>query len=241
MAKIRLFVDAALNSEEVVALNEEQSHYLSGVMRAKIADNILLFNGKDGEFDSQIINIGKKKLELKIGKKNKEFEACSDIWLLFAPLKKDCTDFVIEKATELGVGKIIPTITKHAISDKVKIERFRSQAIEASEQCRRLDIPKIDDAQRLSDLLKNWDKQRKLYFMDETGSGKPVAEVFSQAQPPLAILIGPEGGFASEELDFLAKQDYTQPVSLGKLILRAETAAVAALSCWQAIVGNWKV
>jgi len=240
MSNIRLFVGAGLKVGDNVTLCEEQSHYLTSVMRIKNGQKIKVFNGKDGEFVAEIKNVSKKSVEVEILEKTRAFEASKDIWLLFAPLKKDCTDFVIEKSTELGVAKIIPVITRNTISDKTKTERFKTQATEAAEQCRRLDVPEISDAIKLPDLLKNWDTKRKLYFMDESGQGETVSEVFKSAPTPAAILVGPEGGFTNEELDYLRGLSYTKGVSLGKLILRAETAVVAALSCWQSLSGEWR-
>jgi 16S rRNA (uracil1498-N3)-methyltransferase len=241
MAKIRIFTENAdLTIGDSIVLDERQSHYLSNVMKQSIGSHILCFNGKDGEFEAEITKLSKKAVELSIKSKKKEFSASSDIWLLFAPVKKDRTDFIIEKSTELGVSKIIPVITRHTISAKTKTERFISQSIEAAEQSRRLDVPVITDAIKLKDLLKSWDKNRILYFMDESGEGEVVLKAFGNKSGSAAILVGPEGGFAEEELDFLRKLPYTKSVGLGSLILRAETAAVAALSCWQAVSGGWK-
>lgn len=161
------------------------------------------------------------------------------MWLLFAPVKKDRTDFVIEKATELGAGKIIPVITRHTITDKVRVERLRAQAAEAAEQSRRVEVPEIGAPVRLEKLLADWDPARRLFFMDESGRGRPAAEAFGEYQGPAALLVGPEGGFAEEELNGLRSRPFARAVSLGPLILRAETAAAAALSVWQAISGLW--
>ncbi len=241
MAKIRIFVERdSIKLGDVFALEEKQTHYLLNVMKKTLGDSFLCFNGADGEFEAKIAKTAKKYAEVEIVKKTKDFIPCDDVWLIFAPIKKDRTDFVIEKATELGATKIIPVITKHTISDKTKTQRFVLQAIEASEQSRRIDIPQIDDAISFKNLLKDWDPSRCLYYMDETGNGEPISKAFANSQKPAAILVGPEGGFCKEELDFLSKMSYTKGVSLGKLILRAETAVVAALSCWQAISGNWE-
>ncbi|MDR1693917.1 MAG: 16S rRNA (uracil(1498)-N(3))-methyltransferase [Lactobacillaceae bacterium] len=240
MAKIRIFIETSeISIGKVVNISEKQSHYLFNVMKQKPGNSILCFNGKDGEFDCHIENINKKSCQVKVLSKTKEFESVPDLWLLFAPLKKDNTDFVIEKATELGIKKIIPTITQRAISEKVRADRFLAQAIEASEQCRRVDIPEISDAVTLENLLKTWDKNRKLYFLDETGNGRKIHQVFQNAAAPCAILVGPEGGFDEKELEFLRKLDYTEAVGMGKRILRAETAAVSAVACWQSICGDW--
>ena len=149
------------------------------------------------------------------------------------------TDFIIEKACELGIRKIVPAITEHTISDRIKTERYLAQAIEACEQCRRVDIPEISKPVGLPALLDSWNPQRILYYMDETGNGANLYQTFSRKHQPAAILVGPEGGFSREELNLLAAQSFTQGVSLGPRILRAETAVAVSLACWQAICGDW--
>ncbi len=239
-AKIRLFVEeSSLCPEEQILLPEKQSHYLQNVMKHNIGSRILCFDGKSGEYECELVECGKKACRIKVLQKTKDFYACPDIWLLFAPVKKDQTDFIIQKATELGVGKIVPVITERTISDKVKKERFMLQAVEACEQCRRVDVPEIEEAVPLDKLLSGWNTERKLYFMDETGSGKNIREAFASAAVPAAVLVGPEGGFSEKELEKLRKQPYTEAVTMGKRILRAETAVAAALSCWQALSGDW--
>lgn len=237
--KIRLFVETNLKDNSLLSLNESQSHYLQNVMKQNIGDVIRCFDNANGEYDCEIVACGKKRCEIKTLNKTKDYYQCPDIWLLFAPVKKEQTDFIIQKATELGTKKIVPTITERTISDKVKKERFTLQAIEACEQCRRVDIPEVSDAVQLDKLLANWDKSRTLYFMDETGNGENITSVFSSASAPLAILVGPEGGFSEKELEKLRNLPYTKAVVMGKRILRAETAVVAALSCWQALSGDW--
>ena len=153
--------------------------------------------------------------------------------------KKDQTDFIIQKAVELGARRLQPVITRRTITDKVRRERFRAQGIEAAEQCRRLDVPEINEAQSLEKVLQNWDKSRRLFFMDETGHGLPVCRAFAAAAAPAAILVGPEGGFSTEELQRLRGLEFAQGVTLGPRILRAETAVAAALSCWQSLSGDW--
>lgn len=240
MGRIRIFIEnKSIKVGEIIALGEKQSHYLANVMKQKTGDIILCFNGHDGEFECELTSINKKNCQAKILEKTREFEKVPDLWLLFSPLKKDNTDFVIQKATELGVAKIIPTITIRSISERVRTDRFAAQAIEASEQCRRVDIPEIAEAISLDKLLKSWDKSRKLYFLDETLNGNKIYDVFSKSKTPCAILVGPEGGFDEKELEILRKLEYTEAVSMGKRILRAETAALAAVSCWQSISGDW--
>ena len=176
----------------------------------------------------------------KIADKIKPFYACPDIWLLFTPLKKDCTDFVIEKATELGCRRILPVITEHTNTINIKIDRYLAQSIEAAEQCRRTDIPEIAAPQALDTLLTNWDSQRTLFYMDET-LNSPSYYTVLQNNPAnkAAVLIGPEGGFSPRELATLHNASFARGATLGSRILRAETAALAALSCWQLISGDW--
>ena len=238
--KIRLYIDIVIDDDFAPTLGEAQSHYLCNVMKLQAGDEILCFNNRDGEFLCQIEKNDKKHTQLKIIKQTREFEPSPDVWLLFAPLKKDQTDFVIQKATELGARKIIPVFTKFTITDKVKIERFRAQAIEAAEQSRRVDLPEIGEYISLEKLLRDWAPERRLFFMDETGGGDGVLDVFDKAKGlKAAILVGPEGGFDTAELQALRKADFAQGVSLGKRILRAETAVAAALACWQAAAGDW--
>lgn len=238
-SKVRLFIDTPLALEQIIELSETQSHYLSNVMKLKLNDKFLGFDGKSGEYELQITQLAKKHLEAKVIQKQKSFQTPPDVWLLFAPVKKDQTDFIIQKAVELGVCKLIPTITRYTISDKTKTERFVAQSIEAAEQCRRVDIPQVLPAQSLSEILSNWDKTRPLYYMDESRTGLPVKDAFSAAPAPIALLVGPEGGFSKEELKLLRQLDFATGVTLGPRILRAETAVVAALSCWQALSGDW--
>ena len=239
-SKIRVYVENELICGSEIVPNAELTHYLLTVMRLQSGERILAFDGHNGEFEAELATIGKKSAILKIISKTRNFYQVPDIRLLFAPLKKDCTDFVVEKATELGVAAIVPVITDYTISEKVKIERWHAQAIEAAEQCRRVDIPQIAEAITLDKLLADWDKNRTLYFMDETGNGRPAAEIFRDAPAPADFLIGPEGGFSERELTLLRSQPYARAVNLGPRILRAETAAITALACWQSLSGDWK-
>lgn len=240
MGQIRLYIPQHLAQETRLILDESQSHYLCNVMKMRVGEKISCFDNRSGEYGCEIAEINKKQCVLKVKSHDKPFEQVPDVWLLFAPVKKDKTDFIIQKATELGVRKIIPVITRHTISERVKTERFVAQAIEASEQCRRVDIPEVATTVKFTDLWASWKRERKLYYMDETLNGKPVKTAFSKAPEKCAILVGPEGGFSSEELEKLRSLPYAEGVSLGKRILRAETAVVAALSCWQALRGDWK-
>ena len=198
------------------------------------------FDGRSGEFEMQIAAVSKKTFAgLSSASGSENFNPCRIYGLLFAPGKKDQTDFIIQKAVELGARRLQPVITRRTITDKVRHERFRAQGIEAAEQCRRLDVPEINEAQSLEKVLQNWDKSRRLFFMDETGHGLPVRRAFAAAAAPAAILVGPEGGFSAEELQRLRGLEFAQGVTLGPRILRAETAVAAALSCWQSLSGDW--
>ena len=244
-SKIRLYCHHDLSIGSVFALEADQSHYLCHVMKISLNDEILVFDGVNGEFIASIAQISTKSVSVKIFEKTRPVLKTPYTWLLFAPLKKDQTDFVIQKATELGATCIVPVITQFSITEKAKTQRFLAQAIEACEQCRRLDVPEIKEPVSLNRLVSAWNKDFHLFFMDETLQADCVYEVFNHAQSSgirkAAFLIGPEGGFSDEELSLLRNSDFATGVCLGKRILRAETAAVAALACWQAIAGDWRI
>lgn len=242
MAKnFRLYTSDELITGKTINLTEEQTHYLKNVVKYTSGETLSCFDNKNGEFLCKINEIGKKHITITVLSKTKEFSLCPDIWLLFAPLKKDKTDFVIEKATELGCRKIIPTLTRYTITNNIKTERYIAQSIEAAEQCRRLDLPEIAIPQKLEDVLNNWDSSRTLYFMDETLQSRPFIELLSgKTINSAAILIGPEGGFSPEELALLRNSPFAEGATLGPRILRAETTVAAALSCWQMTVGDWR-
>ena len=238
MSNIRLAVSNKLSLKNKVDLTSEQSHYLSNVMRCKNGDEIKCFNSEDGEFICRIVDLNKRETVIEPLEQIRRPIKESDIWLLFVPLKKDKTDFVIEKAVELGVSKILPVISSRANVKQIKTDRYLSQATEAAEQCGRLSVPTIADPQDLFAVLDSWDKSRDLYFMDERRQGYSVLQAFTQAAKG-AVLIGPEGGFSDTEAEKINQKSFVKNVSLGPRILRAETAALAALSVWQAMVGDW--
>ena len=243
MAKnFRLYIKEELILQKTIILNEEQTHYLKNVVKYATGETINCFDNKNGEFKCQIIELNKKTTKIVPLEKTKDRVSCPDIWLLFAPLKKDNTDFVIEKATELGCSKIIPVLTAYTNTTNFKTERHLAQSIEAAEQCRRTDLPEISHLQPLTDIINQWDPSRTLFFMDETLQSKNFLDVLKTNKTNrAAILIGPEGGFSAEELSLVRKQSYTKGATLGPRILRAETAALAALSCWQLIQGDWRI
>lgn len=237
--KYRIFSHFYLSEGNLYTLNEEQAHYLLHVLRLQTGDVIKIFDGFSGEYLAEIVQCNKKNCQIQIKEKLRKQSVSPDIWLLFAPVKKDKTDFIISGATELGVSKILPVITQRTVCERIKIERFQAQVIEAAEQSRRLDIPSVENPISFAQMLKTWPKDRTLFFMDETGNGTNILNCFQKNNTKSAILVGPEGGFSEEELALLRQQNFAQAVSLGPRILRAETAVLAALSCWQAASGDW--
>ena len=238
--RIRIYVDADLYTGGIVVCSEAQAHYLLNVMRLQTGNDVYVFNGRDGEFKSVIAQCGKKQCVLRVETLFKTFENSPDVWLLFAPLKKDQTDFVIAKAVELGVSEIIPVITEYTSTTKMRTDRLHTLAIEAAEQSRRQDVPLLREAAELNKILNDWPAKRTLFYLDESGNSGSAAEIMPQFSAPAALLVGPEGGFSEKELEFLKNLPYTYGISLGKRILRAETAVVAGLSCWQALCGDWR-
>ena len=236
--KTRIFINQNLECAQIVIPNETQSHYLNNVLRVNNGDKVAAFDGESGEFLFEILKNNKRNIQLQKISKIKNFYLPPDLWLLFAPVKKDKTDFIIQKSGELGVRKIVPVITERTICERIKIERYQAQIIEACEQCGRVDIPQISEPISFAKLIENWDN-RTLFFMDETGNGDDIYQSFAGTKPSAAILVGPEGGFAAEELNKLRQMNCAKGVSMGKRILRAETAVAAAISCWQAICGDW--
>ena len=235
----RLFVEAALSEGEKVELPKEQAHYLRNVLRKGEGDAVRVFNGESGEWRADISALSKRSAELTIKQQLREPQACPDITLCFAPIRKHRTAFIIEKATELGVRTLQPVITARTQFPKFNVQKARLQAIEAAEQTERLDIPAIMKTQKLDALLDAWDETRTIIFADEAGDALPVANALKTLKDPAAILIGPEGGFTPQERELLRSQSFVKPVSLGPRILRADTAALSLLTLWQAERGDW--
>lgn len=234
-APSRLFVTAPLSEGTPVTLPRDQSHYLVNVMRRAAGDAVLVFNGRDGEWRAEIARAEKRSVTLSIFERTRVQTPEPDVWLLFAPLKKDRTDFVVEKATELGIARIVPILTERTQTARVNTQRLQATALEAAEQSRRLSVPEIAEAVTLADILADWPTDRRLIYLDETGAGAPLARVLATGTQSLAFVIGPEGGFASAELDALGNLAFSVGADLGPRILRAETAATAALAIRQAI------
>ncbi|MDG2403476.1 MAG: 16S rRNA (uracil(1498)-N(3))-methyltransferase [Paracoccaceae bacterium] len=237
--KIRLYVDHLLGADQTVLLNREQSHYLFLVMRQKLGAQLALFNGYDGEWRAQVTEASKRSGVLRCIEKTRALQKPPDLWLFFAPIKKVRTDFIVEKAAELGVAQIFPVQTDFTNSERIKQERLQTHAIEASEQCGGTFVPKVHGLQKLHQVLSDWPGGRRLMFCDEAtaGEGRMLANA---AAGPWAILIGPEGGFSKPERKRLNALTQSHAVSLGPRILRADTAVVAAITLWQAFLGDWK-
>lgn len=251
MAKIiaRLYVDKELVQGAEIMLDGPQGHYLVNVMRIKPLDQVSLFNGRAGEWTAEIIACRKGRARLMIREKTKEQLAEPDLWYLFAPIRKGRLDYMIEKATELGVSLIRPVLTEHTNQTRLKEDKLQINAIEAAEQCGRMTVPAVASMVRLESLLADWPEDRLLMFCDEAGEGdqnafpipKAIDEVNAWQQRPdkWAILIGPEGGFSERERRLVRTQPHVVPVTLGPRILRADTAAITAIALWQSFAGDW--
>ena len=263
----RLFLDAPLSTGATVACTPEQANYLRNVLRMSDGDAILVFNGRDGEWKAALAARGKRNLDLEIGEQVRPQEGGPDIDYLFAPLKRSRLDYMVQKATEMGVARLRPVITRHTQAERVNTERMRANAIEAAEQCGILRIPDVVEPVKLERALEGWDARRRLIFCDEAaevtspvealqrllpgGVDQPVLGDTSTPSPSpqgggeipriaLAVLIGPEGGFSREEREMLIAKPYTVRLSLGPRIMRADTAAVAVLALVNAVIGDWR-
>jgi len=242
--RIRLFVDGALSAGGSIELTPDQSHYATNVMRLGRGERIAAFNGRDGEWDTEIVTTGRRRCTLRIGERLRAQAFGPDLWLMFAPVKRARTDFVAAKATELGVSALWPVLTARTEARRVNLERLRANAIEAAEQCGRVDVPEVLPAKDLAHALSQWAGERHILVCDPTAESHPIANVLVDlsniANRPWAILVGPEGGFTRSELDGLDKLPFVTRAGLGPRTLRAETAGLAALACWQALLGDWR-
>ena len=227
----RLFVDEALADCAQVVVD---GNYLAAVLRLGAGDKVKLFDDRTGEWLGEIVEAGKKRVTLQIGERLREREDVPDLWLVFAPVKRGRIDWLVEKATELGVARLQPVITRRTIVDRLSLERLRAHAVEAAEQCERTALPVLDEPRKLDAVLRDWPADRALYFADEAGG-----DAFAPDQGAAAILIGPEGGFTDEERTAIRALPQARPVSLGPRILRADTAALAAITLWMGAAGDW--
>lgn len=237
--KIRLFVEDPLAEGASLGLATAQAHYLRHVMRLKPGDRVALFNGRDGEWLGRIDGFGKGWCSVAVTRRLASQAGGPDLWLVFAPVKRARIDFIAQKATELGIARLLPVFTELTAMDRVNTDRLRANAVEAAEQSGRLTVPEVAAPRRLDDLLADWPAERRLMFCDERG-GPPAAEALAGAERgPWAVLTGPEGGFSAAEAEGIRGLPFVLPVGLGPRTLRADTAALAALGLWQALLGDW--
>ncbi|MDC0135106.1 16S rRNA (uracil(1498)-N(3))-methyltransferase [Sulfitobacter sp.] len=238
-AKIRLYVEHPLGDGQTVPLDRGQANYLFNVMRLTAGEQILLFNGKDGEWRAEVSQAGKRGGELACLEQTKPLQMPPDLWLCFAPIKKARTDFIVEKAAEMGAARIVPMQTDFTNAGRVQRDRLQAHAVEAAEQCGGTYVPQVAEMQRFDKLLGSWETTRRIMFCDEvlTSSASGFSE--GEVSAPWAIFIGPEGGFSERERERLRAMSCATSVSLGPRILRADTAAVAAMTLWQQALGDW--
>jgi 16S rRNA (uracil1498-N3)-methyltransferase len=240
MPNIRLYTNFTLSLGAHIELSRDNVHYLSNVMRKKEGYQLLFFNGKDGEWLGEITAIDKKHGQVTLIKQTKPQKPSPDIWLCFAPVKNAPINNMVEKATELGVAVLQPVFTQYTIATRVNTERLSANVMEAAEQSERVTIPEVREPLKLDAMLKNWDENRKIILCDESGSSAPITKALQQLEKGAhAILIGPEGGFSQTEFEIMKNKPYIMGVGMGPRILRADTAAIAALTCYQSILGDW--
>ena len=240
--KLRLYVDAPLAPDMEIVATPAQAHYLVNVMRAHDGDRLRLFNGRDGEWAARIADATKRSVGLVCVAEIRPQTEVPDLWLAFAPIKKTPADYVAQKATELGVRVLQPVITMRTVVRRVNEERLHANAVEAAEQSGRVSVPEVRAPVSLDALLADWPSDRRLVFCDEAGEGAPIADALSSERGgsgSWGILVGPEGGFDASERTAIRSRPYVVAVTLGPRIVRADTAALAALSVWQAVLGDW--
>ncbi len=237
----RLYLNSELAAGAVISCNAEQTNYLRNVLRLKPGDAIVVFNGRDGEWQAELGEGSKRAATLQVGAQMRQQEGGPDIDYLFAPLKRARLDYLVQKATEMGVARLRPVLTRRTTPERVNMERLRANTIEAAEQCGILRIPELHAPERLERVIAGWDASRPLIFCDEASEERcPVSALAGVEPGPLALLIGPEGGFDEEERVRLLAQPFVTRLSLGPRILRADTAAVAALALVNAVLGDWR-
>jgi 16S rRNA (uracil1498-N3)-methyltransferase len=236
---IRLFIPHDLSPGARLELDEGQSRYLAAVMRLGVGDEVAVFNGRDGEWRSAVASVGKRAVALEALAQERPQATGPDLDLVIALVKRARLETIVEKAAELGARRVRPVITERTNADHTRVDRLQAIATEASEQTGRLDVPEVLEPMKLERMLADWEAGRRLLFCDEAGDAKPVLRA-ADAGGPWAILIGPEGGFSPKEREGLRALPYATPASLGPRILRADTAAISALTLWQAAVGDWR-
>lgn len=240
MARVRLFVDHPLAEGQPVPLSRDAAHYLFGVMRLARGAEVALFNGRDGEWSARVAEAGKRGGVLEPARQTAPQVLPPDVWLLFAPVKKARTDFIVEKAVEMGVRRLVPVATEFTNSERIRQDRLQAHAREAAEQCGATFVPEVAELAKLPALLSDWPDERRLMFCDEARAGGAGAFAEASGQGPWAILVGPEGGFSGAERSRLDAMPQARVAALGPRILRADTATVAALTLWQTRFGDWR-
>lgn len=238
---IRLYVDAALASGAEIACTAEQANYLVNVLRLAAGAEILVFNGHDGEWRARLAEVAKRRCTLRCLALARPQQDGPDVHYLFAPLKHARLDYMVQKATEMGAAHLQPVLTRRTVASRVNLGRMRANAIEAAEQCGVLRVPSVGEPAKLEALLDAWDPTRRLIFCDEGASlANPLAALSGVPAGPLAVLVGPEGGFDPAERSLLREKPFAVAISLGPRIMRADTAAVAALALINAALGDWR-
>lgn len=238
----RLHVEDDLDAGREVGLDHGRSHFLRSVLRLSRGAHVAVFNARDGEWLARIDGLGKGWCSLAIERQRREPAPEPDVWTVFAPIKRARIDFLAEKATELGCAVLQPVMTQRTVVSRVNVDRLAANAREAAEQCSRLSVPDVRQPLTLSKLIATWPAERHLLLCAEAGTATPIAEALAAAQTgPWALLTGPEGGFAQSELDALLELPFVTPVGLGPRLLRADTAALVALACWQAVLGDGRL
>jgi 16S rRNA (uracil1498-N3)-methyltransferase len=237
----RVYVTEPLVAGIVLELAPGQAHHLGTVLRLQAGAAVAAFNATDGEWICRLIETGRNRMVLMVDRLIRPAEPEVDLWLVFAPIKRARLDWLIEKATELGVGALLPVWTQRTQTERLNLERLRAHAVAAAEQSERLSVPELHEPQALDRVLAGWSAERRLVVCDETGGGEPIGAAVARLDVgPTAMLTGPEGGFAETELDALEKLSFVTRVGLGPRVLRADTAALAALAVLQAIAGDWR-
>jgi 16S rRNA (uracil1498-N3)-methyltransferase len=241
----RLFVAQALVPAAEIELAEDATHYLRNVLRLSPGERVGLFNGRDGEWSAELVGLSKRAAKLQLCERTRPQTEDPDLWLVFAPIKRQRIDLLVEKATELGAAELLPVFTRRTVMARVNLDRLAAHAKEAAEQTERLTVPVIREPRSLDKMLAEWPQGRRLLVCAEAGPAHPMVDALGELTGDVrnrteswAILTGPEGGFTSSELDALGKLPFVTAVGLGPRILRADTAAIAALACWQALVGD---
>lgn len=237
---IRLFIDQPLSRGVMLAPAPDQARYLTGVMRKGVGDALLLFNGRDGEWRAEITEVSKRGCILMAMERTRDQAPTPDLELIVALVKRNRLETIVEKAAELGCRRVRLAITRFTQADHTRVDRLQTIAVEASEQTGRLDVPEITAPEKLDRILDGWPDERRLMFCDEGGDVRPALDALLRTEDGWSVLIGPEGGFSPEERDRLRAEAFVTPVGLGPRILRADTAAISALTLWQASLGDWR-